>query len=122
MNELEAQRLGEVVRKARIRARLSYRDLAARSGIALTWLARMERGDFESPDPSRLARLAEVLRIDPKRLDRLAGGQLSDSLPEPRTYFRAKYGDLSPEQLTRLEAYVSRMRAGGGGDGDATYN
>jgi transcriptional regulator with XRE-family HTH domain len=58
MNELEAQRLGEVVRKARIRARLSYRDLAARSGIALSWLARMERGDFESPDPSRLARLA----------------------------------------------------------------
>ena len=41
------------------------------------------------------------------RIDRLTKGSVAESLPEVRTYFRAKYG-LTPEQGEEIERYVAR--------------
>jgi hypothetical protein len=64
-------------------------------------------GRFLDPAPDRLARLAEALDIEPARIDRITKGSMADSLPEVRTYFRAKYG-LTPEQSEQIERYVER--------------
>src|SRR4051794_33264122 len=113
MTTAQAQRLGRYIARARQRAGLSVRQLETEHGVPWSWVARLERGHFERPDPSRLARLAEALAIDPKRLDALSGGQMSRSLPETRTYFRAKYGELSEEQAAQIERYVERLRKKG---------
>lgn len=107
MTPAQAKQLGSLIAKARIRKGLSYRALATQLGVAYGWLAELEMGRFLDTAPDRLARLAEVLDIEPSRIDRITKGTVADSLPEVRTYFRAKYG-LAPEDIERIERYVER--------------
>jgi transcriptional regulator with XRE-family HTH domain len=107
MTAAQAKQLGTLIAKARARKGLSYRALALQLGVAYGWLAELEMGRFLDPAPDRLARLAEALDIEPARIDRITKGSMADSLPEVRTYFRAKYG-LSPEQSEQIERYVER--------------
>jgi hypothetical protein len=60
-----------------------------------------------SVPPDRLARLAEVLDIEPAKIDRITKGSVAESLPEVRTYFRAKYG-LESEDIAQIERYLER--------------
>jgi transcriptional regulator with XRE-family HTH domain len=107
MTESQARRLGTLIAKARIGKGLSTRELASRLGVAKGWVSGIESGRFLDTAPGRLARLCEVLDIEPARIDRITKGTVADSLPEVRTYFRAKYG-LTPEQAERIERYVER--------------
>jgi len=107
MTPAQAKQLGSLIAKARTRKGLSYRALALQLGVAFGWLAELEAGRFVDPAPDRLARLAEALDIEPARIDRITKGSMADSLPEVRTYFRAKYG-LTPEQSAQIEHYVKR--------------
>lgn len=77
--------------------------------MSFSWLAKLESGVYTDPAPGRLARLAEHLAIDPARIDRLTKGAMSDGLPEPRVYFRAKLG-LTPEQAKQVEEHIRQMR------------
>jgi hypothetical protein len=56
-----------------------------------------------------LARIGELLDIEPGRMDGLTQGAVSEGLPELGTYFRAKY-DLTPEQIEHVQRYVRRLR------------
>lgn len=107
MTPSQAKQLGRLIAKARARKGLSYRVLALQLGVAFGWLSELEDGRFVDPAPDRLARLAEVLDIEPSKIDRITQGSMADSLPEVRTYFRAKYG-LTPEQSAQIERYVQR--------------
>ena len=107
MTLAQAKQLGTLVAKARQRKGLSYRVLATQLGVAYGWLSELEMGRFLDPAPDRLARLAEALDIAPDRIDRITKGTVADSLPEVRTYFRAKYG-LTPAQSEEIERYVAR--------------
>jgi hypothetical protein len=60
--------------------------------------------------------LAEVLDIDPERIDQISRGHLSGNLPEVRTYFRSKY-DLSDDAIGQIEKLVTELRDEHGGDG-----
>jgi transcriptional regulator with XRE-family HTH domain len=107
MTTAQAKQLGTLVAKARRRKGLSYRALATQLGVAYGWLSELEMGRFLDPAPDRLARLAEALDIAPARIDRITKGSMADSLPEVRTYFRAKYG-LTPEQSEQIARYLER--------------
>jgi transcriptional regulator with XRE-family HTH domain len=113
--------LGELLHKLRVERDLSLRGLAATAGLDATWLMRVERGQYQSPDPRLLRRLAEVLDIDTADLFLAADYRGSEGLPGFAPYLRAKY-DLPNEAVEQLaahfelinEKYVSQVEEGGG--------
>lgn len=120
MTDQQAILLGQEIAHARAKKRWTLRQLAARTGIPHPWLAELERGHYHHPAPDRLAQLADLLGIPPKRIDHLMEGRLSGKLPELRIYFRTKY-DLTPQEIVRVEdvlraIYHERTDADGGND------
>lgn len=109
MTQSQAKALGQLIARARNRHNLSVRALAALVGVSSTWIGEVETAKYLDVSPDRLARLAHVLDIEPSRIDRLTEGSVADSLPELRTYFRAKY-DLTPEEIEKVQKYVDRLR------------
>lgn len=69
-SQRRAEALGERLRLARLRRRISLADLAARVGASRITLARLERGDL-SASLGLLVRLLDVLGLDAD-LDQLA--------------------------------------------------
>lgn len=109
MTQAQAKRLGELIAKARAKSGLSTRALAAELDVAYGWITELENGRFLDPAPDRLARLAEVLDIEPARIDRLTKGAIAEGLPAPRVYFRSKLA-LTPEQTDEVLRYIERLR------------
>jgi transcriptional regulator with XRE-family HTH domain len=110
MTESQAQALGKLLQAAREKQGLSFRELAERSGVALASLAHIESGASREPLPSRVARLAEVLNVDPAEIDRVSGDHLARSLPSVRTYFRSK-GQASKAEVDEIERVVAEIHA-----------
>lgn len=118
----DTHQLGEYVRRARLKRKLSIRQLAAAAHVDFSWLARLERGLYSSPDPRHLRQLARVLAVGPTDLYALAGYEGGETLPGFAPYLRAKY-DLPPEAIAQLEAHFELLnqkyhREQRGGEGD----
>ena len=111
MTEPQRTRLGQMVAKARERKGFSTRQLAAATGLSTMWISDLERGRYEQPAPDRLARLGEVLDIDPSRIERITRTSVADALPGMRTYFRATT-NLTTDQIDQLEDYVQQLQKG----------
>jgi transcriptional regulator with XRE-family HTH domain len=94
--------LGEHVRALREAKNLSVRGLAAQAGVDATWVSRIERGVYSSPDPRYLLRLAQALEVEVEELYEDAG--FTGGLPAFSPYLRAKY-DLPQEAIDQLEAH-----------------
>src|SRR5260370_19697385 len=106
------QTMAEVTREARVRAGLSMRGLARRSGLSAAQVSRIEAGEVERPVAETLVKLAKALDRDAQLLLVFAGHirgararqllrQAIEALPEPG---RAEYGGA----LARLEAEDER--------------
>lgn len=119
MTDQQATKLGALIRRGRRRKGLSLFALADLTGFDDSWLARLEKGHYASPNPAHLARVAETLDIDPARIDVISRDHLADAMPTMRTYFRSKE-KLSPAALDELERAVARIRAKHAGDSPAT--
>lgn len=109
MTNAQAKQLGRLVSRARLRRGFSVRGLAERLGISFSWLSKLEAGRYAEPSAELVVRVADELNISPARIDRLMRGAMSDGLPEPRVYFRAKL-DLTPAQAEQVERYIKRLR------------
>jgi len=103
-----------VTREARVRAGLSMRALARRSGLSAAQISRIEAGEVERPVAETLVKLAKALDRDAQLLLVFAGHirgararqllrQAIQALPEPG---RAEHA----EALARLEAEDERER------------
>lgn len=114
MTRSQAQQLGKLIARARERKQLTYRQLGAEIGADPAWIVRLEQGGYLTPGPERLFRLAEVLDIDPERIDRITRGAVSGSLPAVRTYFRSKF-DLSDDAIGQIEDLVEELQSEEGG-------
>ena len=112
MQTLVEVTMAEVTREARVRARLSMRGLARRSGLSAAQISRIEAGEVERPAAETLVRLAKALDRDAQLLLVFAGHirgararqllrQAIEALPEPG---RAEQADA----LARLEAEDER--------------
>jgi transcriptional regulator with XRE-family HTH domain len=110
MTDELAKRLGALIRAAREAKGISLRALEAESGIALSWLAYLEAGRSLEPMPDRVARIAELLQLDPAKVDRVSGNYLAQSLPTVRTYFRSK-GKATTAELDELERVIEEVQA-----------
>jgi transcriptional regulator with XRE-family HTH domain len=104
--------MGELTREARVRAGLSMRGLARRSGLSAAQVSRIEAGEVERPVAETLVKLAKALDRDAQLLLVFAGHirgararqllrQAIEALPEPG---RAEHADA----LARLEAEDER--------------
>lgn len=65
--------LGRSVKRAREARELSYRELRESTGLALSHLQRLERGEVRQPSPPVLRKLADALEIPYEGLMRDAG-------------------------------------------------
>ena len=110
----QVQTLAEVIREARVRARLSMRELARRSGLSAAQISRIEAREVERPVAETLVRLAKALGRDAQLLLVFAGHirgaraqqllrQAIEVLPEPS---RAEHTPA----LSRLDAESERER------------
>jgi transcriptional regulator with XRE-family HTH domain len=108
----QEQTLAAVTKEARLRARLSMRGLARRSGLSAAQVSRIEAGEVERPAAETLVRLAKALDRDAQLLLVFAGHirgararrllrEAIEALPEPG---RAEQADA----LARLEAEDER--------------
>jgi transcriptional regulator with XRE-family HTH domain len=102
--------LGDTVRRARRAAGLSLRACATAAAVDNTWLARVERGDYTSPDPRHLQQVARALDIDVTDLYVAAGYQNGKSLPTFAPYLRAKY-ELPADAVADLERHFALWRS-----------
>jgi transcriptional regulator with XRE-family HTH domain len=104
--------MAELTKEARMRASLSMRALARRSGLSAAQISRIEAGEVEQPAAETLVRLAKALNRDAQLLLVFAGHirgararqllrQAIEALPEPG---RAEQADA----LARLEAEDER--------------
>jgi transcriptional regulator with XRE-family HTH domain len=114
MQTLVEVTMAEVTREARVRAGLSMRALARRSGLSAAQISRIEAGEVERPVAETLVKLAKALDRDAQLL-LVFGGHISgararqllqqatEALPAPG---RAEHA----EALARLEAEDERER------------
>ena len=104
--------MADVTREARVRAGLSMRGLARRSGLSAAQISRIEAGEVERPVAETLVKLAKALDRDAQLLLVFAGHirgararqvlrQTIEALPEPD---RAEHA----EALARLEVEGER--------------
>jgi transcriptional regulator with XRE-family HTH domain len=110
----QVQTMAAVTREARVRAGLSMRGLARRSGLSAAQVSRIEAGEVERPVAETLVKLAKALDRDAQLLLVFAGHirgararqllrQAIEAVPEPG---RAEHADA----LARLEAEDERER------------
>src|SRR6266496_4850180 len=108
------QTMAEVTRGARVRAGLSMRGLARRSGLSAAQISRIEAGEVERPVAETLVKLAKALDRDAQLLLVFAGHirgararqllrQAIEAVPEPGSAEHAS-------ALARLEAEGERER------------
>lgn len=60
--------LGDKLREARRREALTQGDLAEKSGVGITTIVRLERGQITEPRVSTLRKLAGALDVEPRDL------------------------------------------------------
>ncbi|HXL42560.1 MAG TPA: helix-turn-helix transcriptional regulator [Gaiellaceae bacterium] len=110
----QVQTMAEVTREARVRAGLSMRGLARRSGLSAAQVSRIEAGEVERPVAETLVKLAKALDRDAQLLLVFAGHirgararqllrQAIEAVPEPGSAEHA-------EALARLEVEGERER------------
>ncbi len=109
--------LGEVVRQARLRARLSQAELAAQIGVKQNYISRLESGVRTNPSSRVLKALARVLNIP--------GDTLVQALPLPcdwdaeleaeverRWQVQSEGGDFGPEDKRIITDIIRRRILG----------
>lgn len=103
MTDEDAGALADSLRRARLEAGLSFRELAAKSGVSSSQIRRIEEGE-NTPTVEALRKLATALELDLTELFESLGIARGRSLPEPRVYFRRKFGvsEHDAEMMARL--------------------
>ncbi len=119
----QKQTLGTYLRDARARAGLSIRELERLTGVANSYLTKLELNQKTNPSAEVLLKLAEVLELDPSEVLRFIGIAPPRIIPSMEVVFRSKYGlseAEAKEAAALIEArYGTRQQVMEGGDNDS---
>lgn len=96
---------------------MSIRGLETASGVNVSSIVSLERGDILAPQPDTLRALAAALQMPVSDLYTVAGWLPAGELPTLRPYLRAKYRDLNERAITDLERYADKLTREHGSDG-----
>lgn len=108
MEHEKAKHLGTVLRDRREHLRLSTTQVAAMSGIPQGTVVRIEQGEFASPKPDKLARLADALGLKLADVFALADYAVPTELPSVGPYLRTKYRDLPSAAIEEIQQEVAQ--------------
>jgi transcriptional regulator with XRE-family HTH domain len=118
LNQEEAQALGRRITELRKKhGYASVRALAKETNISFSYLAKLERGEIESPSTQTLERIAKVFSGNVQEILGESNIKLSGELPDMRTYFRRTLG-VSFDEADKLAALIegeisTRAKKGG---------
>jgi phage terminase Nu1 subunit (DNA packaging protein) len=70
---------------------------------------RLERGCYVAPAADKLARIAEVLRLELADVFALAEYVIPSSLPELPHYLRARYPKLTEQAIDELHQHLEEL-------------
>ncbi len=117
MDTKQAEELGAFLRRERQAKGVSARALAAKVGIDMSQIVRLEQGQVASPKADVLAGIAGFLDLPLADVFGLAGYAAPQELPSFRPYLRAKYHELPPGAVAELERTFAKIakRYGTGG-------
>jgi transcriptional regulator with XRE-family HTH domain len=117
LTPIQARHLGQLLRQHRERRGLGIRGLEAASGVNVSSIVSLERGDTLTPQPDTLKALAAALDLPVSDLFTVAGWLPADELPTLRPYLRAKYRQLDETAIADLERYAEALAIRHGGVG-----
>ena len=95
------------VRQLREQRRLTKAALAARCGLAPSYLSRLESGDYKSPTVATLVRLAHGLEVDPRELLVLAGYVPDDMASTRRRFAEETIASVAESAIRSISRTVS---------------
>jgi len=117
LTESQARRLGQFLKQQRETRGLGIRGLGAASGVNVSTIVSLERGDILAPQPDTLKALAVALEVGVSDLFAVAGWLPANELPALKPYLRAKYRHLDEAALSELERYAEQLTRRYGGQG-----
>jgi transcriptional regulator with XRE-family HTH domain len=106
----KSERLGRLLRQARLRKGLGVREVARAIEVAPMTITRLEQGLIEEPRAGKLARLAQLLEVDLSDAYTTVGYVAPQALPELPAYLRAKHPELGERGIRRLERLFAELR------------
>ena len=109
MDQKQARKLGKVLETQRLSLGLSTRQLGTLAKTSGVTVLRTERGDYASPNPAKLARMATALGLSVNSIFELAGYSTPAELPAFLPYMRTKYQDLPIEDIQKIQAYADKL-------------
>lgn len=112
MTDDDAGSLGEYLKQAREDAGLSLRDVATRSGVSFAHIRRLEQGE-RKPTVEVLQKVAEALSLNLDEVLSASGVKITQTLPEPRVYFRRKFG-VSEDDAETMARLIEKYQGKGG--------
>ena len=95
------------VRQLREQRRLTKAALAARCGLAPSYLSRLESGDYKSPTVTTLVTLAQGLEVDPRELLVLAGYVPDDMASTRRRFAEETIASVAESAIRSISRTVS---------------
>ena len=95
------------VRQLREQRRLTKAALAARCGLAPSYLSRLESGDYKSPTVATLVTLAQGLEVDPRELLVLAGYVPDDMASTRRRFAEETIASVAESAIRSISRTVS---------------
>src|SRR3712207_8354678 len=101
-----AKVVGPLIRERREAQGLSQADLAAQTGLAQTYISRIERGAVPRPRPATLQKLAQALGVRLPELYQSAGGA-GGAAPADTTPF----GSWLRQMIVRSEEHTSELQS-----------
>jgi transcriptional regulator with XRE-family HTH domain len=112
MTDEDAGSLASYLKQAREDAGLSLRDLAARSGVSFAHIRRIEQGE-NKPAFEILQKITAALSLDLDEVLSAVGVKMTRTLPEPRVYFRRKFG-VSEDDAETMAQLIEKYQSKGG--------
>lgn len=95
------------VRQLREQRRLTKAALAARCGLAPSYLSRLESGDYKSPTVATLVTLAQGLEVDPRELLVLAGYVPDDMASTRRRFAEETIASVAESAIRSISRTVN---------------
>ena len=108
----DMERLGALLRDARRRADLSQEDVARKVDYAVGAYARLERGETENPEPERLGRLSQLLKVPIADLFRAAGYPMFSPGGPDEQQLAELWARLEPVSRRLIIELLQRMTGG----------
>ena len=99
--------IAEAVRQLREQRRLTKAELAARCGLAPSYLSRLESGDYKSPTVATLVTIAQGLDVDPRELLVLAGYVPEDSERARRMFAEESIARVAESAIRSISRTVN---------------